>query len=112
MGARTYLSQQLTTAPGFQDEAEKPFPVTHPFHPLYQQEYKLIDVLHLWGLKRVYYYDVHGKRKSLPLSWTSLQPPDPFVICAQGRSPFRVQDLLELASLLKKVSSSQGQKHV
>jgi hypothetical protein len=112
MVSQFYLWKQLTTAPGFKDEAEKTFQVTHPFHPLYQQEYKLIDVLHLWGLKRVYYYDVHGKRKSIPVSWTSLQSPDPFVICAQGRSPFRVQDLLELASLLKKVSSSQGQERV
>lgn len=112
MGARIFPWKQLTTAPSFKDEAEKTFQVTHPFHPLYQQEYKLIDVRHLWGLKRVYYYDVHGKPKSLPLSWTSLQPPDPFVLCAQGRSPFRTQDLIELASLLKKISSPQGEENV
>ncbi|MBY0462286.1 MAG: Y4bD/Y4pK family protein [Alphaproteobacteria bacterium] len=105
--------QQFTTAPDSKNEAEKTFQVVHPFHPLYGQEYKLIDVRHLWGLKRVYYYeDGHASPKSLPLSWTSLQLPDSFVICAQERSPFRVQDLIELASLLKKILSSQGQEHV
>ena len=40
---------------------------------------------------------------SLQAAWTSAVPPDPFVVVAEGRSAFRVQDLLELTALLKQL---------
>jgi len=48
----------------------------------------------------VYYYDDAGDLSSLPARWTSVGPPDPFVEISAGRSPFRVEDLLELSALL------------
>jgi len=38
---------------------------------------------------------------SLPVEWTDLAAQDPFVVVAAGRSPFRTQDLLELAALVQ-----------
>jgi hypothetical protein len=37
---------------------------------------------------------------SLPETWTSLGPVDPFVVLSQGRACARVQDLLGLAQLV------------
>ena len=55
---------------------------------------------HNWGEYRVYFHDDQDRLVALPASWTSLFPPDPFVLISAGRSAFRVQDLLELAQLL------------
>jgi hypothetical protein len=37
---------------------------------------------------------------SLPARWTSVVPEDPFITMAQGRSRFRVDDLIDLAALI------------
>jgi Family of unknown function (DUF5372) len=55
---------------------------------------------HNWGEHRVYFHNDQGRLVSLPASWTSVLPPDPFILVGAGRSAFRVQDLLELAQLL------------
>jgi hypothetical protein len=83
---------------------QKTFRVTHPFHPLFDQEYELVTIRHNWGEDRVYYYDEQKQLKSFLLSWTSAQPLDPFVVLAAGRSPFRINDLLELVALLQGVT--------
>jgi hypothetical protein len=36
----------------------------------------------------------------IPIAWTSLNPEDPAVLFGNGRAPFRLQDLLELARLI------------
>jgi hypothetical protein len=53
-----------------------------------------------WGENRVFFVDDQGQTRWLPASWTSVEPPDPFVVTASGRAAFRAQDLLELARLL------------
>jgi Family of unknown function (DUF5372) len=45
---------------------------------------------------------------SLPAQWTSLAPPDPFVIVAVVHSAFRVADLLELVRLLERLRRADG----
>jgi hypothetical protein len=45
---------------------------------------------------------------SVPPQWTDLVAPDPEVIMAQGRALFRVQDLLELANLVTRLSGEKG----
>ena len=57
---------------------------------------------HNWGENRAYFHDDEGRLVSLPASWTSVFPPDPLIVLAAGRSPFRVTDLLELARLLNR----------
>ena len=58
-------------------------------------------VRHNWGEDRVYYRDEQGQLASVPASWTDVIPPDPVVAVSAGRSPFRLQDLLELARLVE-----------
>jgi hypothetical protein len=65
----------------------------------------LITYKHNWGQDRVYYHDETGKLCSVPASWTSVPGEDPFVVMANGRSPFRLVDLLELARLVDEIAS-------
>ena len=79
------------------------FRVTHPFHPLRGREFTLVTYRHNWGEHRVYFHDDTGRLVSLPAQWTSVFPADPYVAIAAGRSPFRVQDLLELSQLIARI---------
>ena len=76
------------------------FTVTHPFHPLYGQHFEIVSYYHHWGIYKVTFYDAPGHVRTRPSAWTSLVPPDPFVVLAQGRALFRPDDLLALATLL------------
>lgn len=86
-------------------EVTGPVRITHPFHPLFGQELDFIVHRHNWGEDRVYYRDRDGHLASLPACWTSVVPEDPFVTLAAGRSPFRVDDLIELASVVLRLRS-------
>ena len=46
------------------------------------------------------YYDAGGIVRSMPASWTSVAPVDPFVEVAAGRSPLHIDDLLALTELV------------
>ena len=80
----------------------------HPFHPLYQRKFRLVTYRFNWGEDRVYFHDEEGRLSSLPAAWTSAVPPDPFVVVANGRSAFRVQNLLELVALLKQLDEESA----
>jgi len=82
--------------------------VTYPFHPLFGREFRLVTYRLNWGEERVYFDDDEGRLCSVPAGWTSLSPPDPFVVVSAGRSPFRVADLLELSRLLEGLSREAG----
>lgn len=47
--------------------------------------------------------------RSLPASWTDVAEPDPFVVLARGRTPFRTADLLSLVALLRELSARERQ---
>jgi Family of unknown function (DUF5372) len=56
-----------------------------------------------WGEDRVF-FDAGGNcLVSLPARWTDVLPPDPIVALSQGRSPFRADDLLQLAEFLQQI---------
>jgi len=74
--------------------------VTHPFHPLFAQEFTFITTRLTWGRWRVQYYDDGGIVRSMPASWTSVAPIDPFTVVAAGRSPLHIDDLLALTELV------------
>ena len=74
--------------------------MTHPFHPLYGQQFEILSYRHNWGEYRVTFYDTSGHVRALPAAWTSVAPPDPSVILAAGRAAFRVADLLQLSQLI------------
>jgi Family of unknown function (DUF5372) len=63
---------------------------------------------HNWGERRAYFHDDTGRLISLPAQWPSLLSLDPFVAIAVGRSPFRVQDLLELSYLVARVRQGEA----
>jgi hypothetical protein len=56
-----------------------------------------------WGEERVYFYDADGRLAALPVAWTDVFSPDPFVAISAGRSSFRVTDLLELVRLITRL---------
>jgi hypothetical protein len=80
------------------------FHITHPFHPLRGREFALVTYRHDWGEDRVYFHHDNEQLISVPTTWTSVSPPDPFVAVSAGRSPFRLLDLLELAGLVEGAS--------
>jgi len=46
------------------------------------------------------YYDARGRLRSMLTSWTSVDEGDAFSQAAEGRSFFRVDDLLRLCALI------------
>jgi len=76
------------------------FRVTHPFHPLYGREFRLVDRRNTWGEDRVYFHDQAGVLRRLPTAWTNAAAPNPFDAVSAGRSAFRVDDLLQLVALI------------
>ncbi|HZM65808.1 MAG TPA: DUF5372 family protein [Nakamurella sp.] len=74
--------------------------MTHPFHPWRGREFVFVAVRQTWGEDRAFFLDEDGTMKSLPTAWTDAAQPDVFVVMAAGRSPFRVEDLIGLATLI------------
>jgi hypothetical protein len=80
--------------------------VTHPFHPLRGREFVFVAVRQTWGEDRVFFLGGDGIMRSLPTAWTDAAAPDVFVVMAAGRSAFRVEDLLSLATLIAEAGSA------
>jgi hypothetical protein len=74
--------------------------VTHPFHPLAGQQFEFVKRRRNWRQDRVYFHDEAGELVSLPAEWTDAVAPDPFVVVAAGRAPFRLASLIELSELI------------
>ncbi len=53
-----------------------------------------------WGEDRVYYHDEMGRLRRLPAAWTSVAALSPFEALSAGRSHFRIEDLLQLVTLI------------
>jgi hypothetical protein len=85
-------------------ELKDRFRITHPFHPRSGQQFHLLGYRRSWGREVVDGQDAGGQIISIPLPWTdAAQDSDPFVVTAAGRSYFRPQDLLELATLIERI---------
>ncbi|MER8950116.1 DUF5372 family protein [Mesorhizobium sp. M0809] len=84
--------------------------ITHPFHPLFSR------LLPCVGRR----YNRHGERLllqaddtavwSVPPQWTDLANPDPEVVMGNGRALLRTVDLLELASLVGRLSGKSASR--
>ena len=93
---RRSSSQQTAPLDGSEDK----FVVTHPFHPLYRQEFEVLGQNDRWGDWRVWFKDANGAVRTIPLAFTSLAP-SAFSGLSAGRADFfRASDLLELADLI------------
>jgi hypothetical protein len=92
---------ELSTTPD-DINGEHGFTITHPFHPLRGQAFPLLSQRFAWGEERVFFLDAQTHEvHSLPLAWTSLAPPDPFLIVADGEAVLRLRDLQQLAQFLR-----------
>jgi hypothetical protein len=71
-----------------------------------------VAIRHTWGEDRVFLFDDDGVQTSLPRAWTDAADPDVFVALADGRSPFRVEDLLALTSVLDGLLAANAAEQV
>ena len=99
--ARSRCSTHASTDPVPKDPHRR-VRITHPFHPRFGEELELLDRQQMWGDDRVY-LQVGGNAVMVPAGWTSLVGPDPIVVIGAGRARLRVDDLVELASLLRRL---------
>jgi hypothetical protein len=83
------------------------FRVTHPFHPLFGREFEVLYFRRDWGDDRVGYCNESDSQATIPISFTNLRTPDPFVEMAAGRTRFRVEDLIELTKLVETFKSER-----
>lgn len=74
---------------------------------MYGQQFEILNYRHNWGEYRVTFYETPHHARTLPAAWTSLVPPDPSVVLADGRAVFRVTDLLALTHLLQRIDQVQ-----
>lgn len=82
--------------------------MVHPFHPLTGREFELVGHAHTWGEPRVFYRESGSELvRSLPANWTDVEGPDPLIVLGEGRSYFRVDDLLALSGLLCELSGRE-----
>ena len=58
--------------------------------------------------ERLYLEVTPDRLEWIPVAWTSLGPPDPWLDIAAGRCLFRVEDLLRLADQISVKSASAG----
>lgn len=86
--------------------------VTHPFHPLAGREFDLVVRKNNWAEDRVFFFTDDAQLTSIPAGFTDVDPPDPFVAVAAGRSAFRVDDLLALADLVEGLRPTKRRRRV
>lgn len=77
---------------------------------MHGREFALLDRRIAWGEERVYYRDDAGELKRMPASWTSLGAVDAFVSISAGRSSLRVQDLLQLVTVVEQLRRARRAK--
>ncbi len=75
--------------------------IVHPFHPLRGRLLPLVTRKWLWGEERVTVELSDMTYRSIPVAWTDAAPVDPHISVGGGRSLFRVEDLMELACMIK-----------
>ena len=83
------------------------FKITHPFHPLHEREFDLLNYSSRWGWLCVEYRGEDGEIGAIPVDWTDAGEPDPFLDVSNGRSCFRVSELLLLVELLLGLESAR-----
>jgi Family of unknown function (DUF5372) len=86
------------------------FTVTHPLHPLYGQQFEILNYRHNWGEYRVMFYETPDHVRSLPAAWSSVAPVYPSVVLAASRAAFRVADLLTLAHLIRRIEEGRKEE--
>ena len=102
---------ELSTTPD-NTNGEHRFTITHPFHPLYGHTFPLLSQRFAWGEERVFFPDPQTHEvRSLPLAWTNLALPDPFLVVAGGKAVLRWKDLHQLAQFLRQQQTHRQEGH-
>ncbi|HEX9358870.1 MAG TPA: DUF5372 family protein [Streptosporangiaceae bacterium] len=83
--------------------------MVHPFHPWRGREFEFVQRRKTWDVDRAFFRVPGGGVVSLPAAWTDAVAPDPFVVVAGGRVPFRTADLLAAAELVSRLKSGPGE---
>jgi hypothetical protein len=97
---------ELSTTPD-NTNGEQSFTITHPFHPLYGQTFSLLAQHMAWGEERVFFLDPQThEARSLPLAWTSLALPDPFLVVASGQTVLRLRDVQDAGTIVQEQAGS------
>ena len=87
--------------------------VTHAFHPLKGCLYTVTAVVAQGADdERVMFRDELDYLRHMPARWTDFAEPDPFLAISDGRSAFRVVDLLALADLLSGLEATDSASNV
>jgi hypothetical protein len=110
MPVRSCHSSTASSAPGSGDE-DGVFRIVHPFHPGHGQRFAIVTVRQNWGEELLYYRNEEERLVSIPARWTDRVAFDPVVTISAGRSPFRLQDLLELTRLLEALGQEVPRGH-
>ena len=85
----------------------KKFRVTHPLHPLFCQEFESTGHKRLSGRNHFVFYNNTGKKTTIPVKWTDApEEEDVYVIISAGRSYFRVEDLIGLSDLIRRLQGN------
>ncbi len=74
--------------------------ITHPHHPLRGRSFPFYSRLTTGGVRLVRCVREDETLLTLPLAWTSYRLADDFERASAGRSPWRVDDLLELRAVV------------
>ena len=102
---------ELSTTPD-DPNGEQSFTIIHPFHPLCGHTFALLSQHFAWGEERVFFADQQTHEvRSLPLAWTNLALPDPFVVVAGGKAVLRWKDLQQLAQFLRQQQTQRQEGH-
>ncbi len=88
------------------NQLKRRFTITHPFHPLYQCQFELLSYRKSWGRQFIDFQYDNAKTGAIPLAWTDADQTDPFLTISQGRSVFRVPELLQLVELIDLATQS------
>ena len=75
--------------------------ITHPFHLLGGREAEIHDRITTGGVRQVRYVAGCTRLFCIPTCWTSLRVVDDFERASAGRSPFRIDDLVALRTIVK-----------
>ena len=64
-------------------------------------EFEPLAVRQVFKCQVFVFIDPDGRKVQVPTAWTDAAPPDPFLVIGNGRSYFRVEDLLRLWELTR-----------
>lgn len=70
------------------------------------REFEVVSYYHSGSEKRAFFNDESGDLQSIPIAWTDISPPDSFLLLSNGKSLFRVAELLSLCGMLDKIERS------